>query len=121
MRSSFMYNASVPVLIVGGGPVGLSTSLFLARHGVPSLLVERHEHTSIHPRARGMNPRTMELFRSLGLEESVRTAGAALAESHRFLVVETLAGAELRRTSPGSSPDRQARLRQLSPVNFCMC
>ncbi len=116
-----MHNASMPVLIVGGGPVGLSTSLFLARHGVPSLLVERHEKTSIHPRARGINARTMELFRSLGLEESVRTAGAALARNHHFLAVETLAGAELWRTYPWSSRDYQAHLKQLSPMNWCMC
>jgi len=57
----------------------------------------------------------------LGLEASVRTAGAALAESHRFLVVETLVGAELRRISPGSSREHQARLKQLSPIDHCMC
>jgi 2-polyprenyl-6-methoxyphenol hydroxylase-like FAD-dependent oxidoreductase len=32
----------VPVLIVGGSLVGLSTALFLASHGVESLVVERH-------------------------------------------------------------------------------
>ncbi len=54
----------VPVLIVGGSLVGLSTSLFLGRLGVPHLLVERHSGTSIHPpRGRGNNVRTMELYR----------------------------------------------------------
>jgi 2-polyprenyl-6-methoxyphenol hydroxylase-like FAD-dependent oxidoreductase len=32
----------VPVLIVGGGPVGLTAPILLSREGVPSLLVERH-------------------------------------------------------------------------------
>src|SRR5215472_10653697 len=68
----------VPVLIVGGGPVGLCTSLLLSRFGVPSLLVERHPATSIHPRARGLNVRTMELLRTWGLEHEVRGAGRAL-------------------------------------------
>ena len=41
----------VPVLIVGGSLVGLSTALLLARHGVESLVVERRSGTAIHPRA----------------------------------------------------------------------
>lgn len=70
-----------PVLIVGGGIVGLSASLFLSHHDIHSLLVERHSSTSIHPRARSVNARTMEIFRSIGLSESVRQAGASLAPS----------------------------------------
>jgi putative polyketide hydroxylase len=70
-----------PVLIVGGGVAGLSASLFLAQQGVRSLLVERHPGTSIYPRARGVNGRTMELMRELGLESAIRTRGARLAPS----------------------------------------
>jgi putative polyketide hydroxylase len=95
-----MRDANVPVLIVGGGPVGLASSLLLAHYGVWSLLIERHPGTSIHPRARGINMRTMEILRSLGLEESVRAAGTALASNSLFLVAETLAGKELRRVQP---------------------
>ncbi|RAO69641.1 uncharacterized protein BHQ10_005653 [Talaromyces amestolkiae] len=70
-----------PVLIVGGGIVGLSASLFLSHHNIHSALVERHSSTSIHPRARSVNARTMEIFRSIGLSEIVRQAGASLAPS----------------------------------------
>ena len=38
----------VPVLIVGGGPVGLTASILLSQHGIRSLLVERHPGTAIH-------------------------------------------------------------------------
>lgn len=71
----------VPVLIVGGCIVGLSASLFLSSHGIESLLVERHAGTSIHPRARGVNRRTMELYREIGIDEAVRAAGASLSPS----------------------------------------
>jgi hypothetical protein len=53
---------SVPVLIVGGGSVGLIASVLLARHGVRSLVAERHSGTSILPRAFGINVRTMEIY-----------------------------------------------------------
>ena len=65
------------VLIVGGGPVGLTASILLSRLGVRSLLVERHPGTSIHPKARGINVRTMEIFRQCGVEAAVRAAGLA--------------------------------------------
>ncbi|WP_394838970.1 FAD-dependent oxidoreductase [Pendulispora rubella] len=57
----------VDVLIVGGGLVGLSAALFLAEHleqGGRVLVVEKHAGTSIHPRARGFNERTIEHFRA---------------------------------------------------------
>jgi putative polyketide hydroxylase len=76
-----MDTIDIPVLIVGGGVAGLSASLFLAQQGVRSLLVERHRGTSIYPRARGVNGRTMELMRELGLEPAIRKLGARLAPS----------------------------------------
>ncbi|KAL3428423.1 2,4-dichlorophenol 6-monooxygenase (FAD binding domain-containing protein) [Phlyctema vagabunda] len=69
----------VPVLIIGGGIVGLSASLFLTQQGIKSVLVERHSGTSIHPRARSVNARTMELYRSLGIDDLVREAGASMS------------------------------------------
>ena len=62
----------VPVLIAGGSLVGLSASLFLARLGVDHLLVEQHADTSDHPRGRGNNLRTMEIFRTAGVEQDIR-------------------------------------------------
>jgi putative polyketide hydroxylase len=73
-----MTEQQVPVLIVGGGIVGLSASIFLAQQGIHSLLVERHAGTSIHPRARGVNERTMEIYRGIGLEDAIREAGRRL-------------------------------------------
>jgi len=66
----------VPVLVVGGSLVGLTTSLLLAAQGVPHLLVERHHGTAVHPRAASFHQRTMEIFRGLGLQRAVEEAAA---------------------------------------------
>jgi putative polyketide hydroxylase len=57
----------VPVLIVGGSVVGLSSAMFLASRGVDCMLVERHHASSLHPRARGFTQRTVEMFDTAGL------------------------------------------------------
>ena len=91
-----MADEEVPVLIVGGSLVGLTTAMLLGHHGVPSLSVERHPGTAIHPRAGHFQLRTMELLRQLGLEERVR---AKSRETYHptggIIAVESLAGREL--------------------------
>ncbi|GHO61015.1 FAD-dependent monooxygenase [Ktedonobacter robiniae] len=83
---------TTPMLIVGGGLVGLSASLFLSWHGSSSMLVERHPGTAIHPRAMGFTPRTMELFRSLGIEEAIRRVEPPIPQGNQVLLVESLVG-----------------------------
>lgn len=76
-----MADIEVDVLIVGGGPVGLTASLECSRHGLTSLLVERHEGTSIFPKARLVSTRTMELVRSWGLQDEVERLGLPREDS----------------------------------------
>src|SRR5260370_42219019 len=64
----------VPVLVVGAGPSGLCASILLSLHGVESLTVERHPGTSIYPRATGINVRSIEIFRSIGIADQIRRA-----------------------------------------------
>lgn len=66
----------VQVLVIGGSLVGLTTAMFLARQGVDVLAVERHPGTAIHPRAGHLHLRTLELMRSVDLEEPLRRLSA---------------------------------------------
>ncbi|MFG1709990.1 FAD-dependent monooxygenase [Nonomuraea sp. M3C6] len=70
-----MKELDVEVLVVGGGPVGLCAAIELSRHGISTLLVERHSGTSLFPKARLITTRTMELFRAWGIQEEVEGAG----------------------------------------------
>ncbi|MGX1118012.1 putative polyketide hydroxylase [Streptomyces ambofaciens] len=109
----------VPVLVVGGSLVGLSTSVFLGRLGVRHTLVERHAGTSIHPRGRGNNVRTMEIFRVAGAEPDIRRAAATLADNHGILQAPTLAGDAgewlFKQIDPGGG------LARFSPSSWCLC
>jgi 2-polyprenyl-6-methoxyphenol hydroxylase-like FAD-dependent oxidoreductase len=86
----------VDVLIAGGSLVGLSTALFLAWHGIRPLVVEQHRSTAIHPRAGGFTQRTIETYRSVGLEPVIRNEGQSqFLQDGGIMGVETLAGREL--------------------------
>ncbi|MFI6394964.1 FAD-dependent monooxygenase [Nonomuraea sp. NPDC050540] len=82
----------VPVLIVGGGLVGLATSMFLSRHGVRHLLVDKHPEVTLQGRARGINPRTMEIYRAFGVADAVNEAGTPFANDAGGVRCETVAG-----------------------------
>lgn len=75
--------------------VGLSTSLFLSWHGIDSVLVERHAGTSIHPRAWGLYPRSLELFRTVGVADALFQEGAGFAGHNLNGLVESLTGREI--------------------------
>ncbi|HVU98749.1 MAG TPA: FAD-dependent oxidoreductase [Puia sp.] len=114
------------VLIVGGGVVGLSAALFLLQQGIKPLLVERHKGTSIHPRARGFDVRSMELFRELGLGEAIREAGKALAPAWGILNDDSLASALQKRkpAKDGGGPEKlfgRNGLSELSPTTGARC
>ncbi|AMK19579.1 MULTISPECIES: FAD-dependent monooxygenase [Sphingobium] len=75
-------NLDVPVLIAGGGPVGMTLALELARHQVRSILVERNPSTTRHPKMDLTNGRSMELYRRLGISDKLRAA--AIPQDNAF-------------------------------------
>ncbi|MEU0564575.1 FAD-dependent monooxygenase [Nonomuraea sp. NPDC005983] len=105
------------VLIVGGGVVGLSAAALLSWHGVSCRLVERRADLSIHPRARGFNPRAVELLRQIGLEPEVLKASEGFAGHTMRARVESLTGKELFRADLPTATD----LDRLSPSPWALC
>ncbi len=102
---------SVPVLVAGGGPVGLAAALELARQGIRTLVVERHPSTTWHPRARNLNTRTMEIARGWGPTVLGALQACNLPEgwTSHIIYTRTLAGEELGRMPTqgfvGAGPD----------------
>lgn len=67
--------AKVPVVIVGGGPVGLMLALFLDYHGIPCTILNDAPCPYELPRGSTHNARTMEHYRRLGLADTIRELG----------------------------------------------
>ena len=86
-----MEKESTAVLVVGGGVVGLSAAVFLAWRDVPTVLVERHPGSALHPRALGFQTRTMELYRAVGLGAAIPQVPRSFRRPRRVRV-ESLAG-----------------------------
>ncbi|XYI03933.1 FAD-dependent monooxygenase [Sorangium sp. So ce1128] len=78
------------VLIVGGGPVGLTLALALGRYGVPCVLVEKNEEAVFLPKMERCNARSMEIFGRLGIAEAIRRAGWPLDASTDVWILTTL-------------------------------
>ena len=103
---------NTPILIVGGGPVGLNLALDLAWRGVPSTLVNKSLKTPNHPQGNTHNARTMEHYRRLGIANRIRKVGLPLDHCGDAVFVTRINKHELarinipslrQRLAPGSS------------------
>ena len=63
------------VLIVGGGPTGLTLAIDLGMRGVRCTLVERKEAPLFLPKMERSNARSMEIYRRMGLADRIRAVG----------------------------------------------
>src|SRR5215469_176107 len=67
--------ADTEVLIVGGGPTGLTLAIDLGKRGVRATLIEQKEKPAFLPKMERINARSMEIYRRLGLAPKIRAAG----------------------------------------------
>lgn len=100
----------IPVLIVGAGPVGLATAVFLAHWGVDALVIDKRDPTAAPPRA-GASVRTLEILRSVGLTDAGWIAGSAMHTVFRTSAF----GETLHETALPEAYDK--RIRDCGPVD----
>ena len=63
------------VIIVGGGPVGLTLAIDLGQRGMRCTLVEQKDAPQFLPKMERCNARTMEIYRRMGIAQNIRAAG----------------------------------------------
>lgn len=66
------------ILVVGAGPVGLVTALFLQQQGMRVEVIDTHQRTTPYSYALAIHPRTLRLLDSAGLSEGLIAAGRKL-------------------------------------------
>lgn len=116
---------TTPVLIVGGGPVGLSLSLDLSWRNIPHILVERDGRAarSGHPRMDQVGVRSMEHFRRLGIVADIEAAGFPRDRRRDVVFATGVLGYELAREpfeadATRAPPPFSPQKHELCPQNF---
>jgi 2-polyprenyl-6-methoxyphenol hydroxylase-like FAD-dependent oxidoreductase len=87
----------VPVLIVGGGPVGLALAGELGWRGVSCLLVEQTDGSIVTPKMNEVNVRTMEFCRRWGIADKVHNCPFPRDHARDAVFVTSFTGYELGR------------------------
>jgi hypothetical protein len=128
--------AEVPVIIAGGGPVGLTLAMDIGWRGVPSLLFEEGISAEpLNPKCNTTNARSMEHFRRLGCADRLRAAGLPADHPTHVVYVTRVNGhllgrlnlpaSSMRRRTPalsikaGQHQSRNIASARYSPSPFC--
>lgn len=107
------------VLVVGGGPVGLTAATVLAHQGVDAVTVTKHMTTAPTPRAHFISQRTMEVFRALGFEDAVTASATSMQSLPNVVWALSFSGPELARLRAwGTGPDRRDEYDAASPCGL---
>jgi 2-polyprenyl-6-methoxyphenol hydroxylase-like FAD-dependent oxidoreductase len=86
-------SGQLPVLIVGGGPVGLVLAILLNKLGVKCSVLEKSNSYSRHPQAHFINYRSMEVLRKIeGMVEEIERLQAPKDLWRKYVHCTTLAG-----------------------------
>lgn len=73
------------VIIVGGGPIGLTTACALAHHGVECLLIEQRHNVKQWSRANNLWARPQELLASIGVRDAIAENAFAITRVNTLL------------------------------------
>lgn len=91
------HSKEVPVLIVGGGPVGLALALELGLRKVEALLIDERDGIVTLPKMNSIGTRTMEFCRRWAVAEKIRDAGLPRDYPVDISFVTSVSGYELLR------------------------
>jgi 2-polyprenyl-6-methoxyphenol hydroxylase-like FAD-dependent oxidoreductase len=94
------------VLIAGAGPTGLTLACDLARSGVDCRVIDKASRLFVGSRARGLQPRTQEVFDDLGVIDAVRAAGAPFPAFRMYAGEEVVWERSLSEMLGGPEPER---------------
>jgi 2-polyprenyl-6-methoxyphenol hydroxylase-like FAD-dependent oxidoreductase len=83
--------AETSVLVVGGGPTGLTLACDLARRGVPVRIVDRERAFPHGSRGKGLTPRTLEVLDDLGVVDRVLASGATHVVFRKYRGTDVIA------------------------------
>ena len=92
-----MSSAPIPVLIAGGGPVGLALAIELGMAGIPCTVVEKRDGSISIPKMSGLSIRSMEFNRRWGIAEIVQNSGWPKHHPQGLTYCTSMVGFELAR------------------------
>ena len=94
----------IDVLVVGAGPTGLVLALWLVRQGVRVRIIDQLPEPGTTSRAIAVVPRTLELYRQLGLADIVVKRGRMLGAVNLWVRAERVGHVRLGEIGEGISP-----------------
>ena len=94
----------VPVLIVGAGPTGLVLALWLTKAGVAIRIIDKATEAGTTSRALGVQARTLELYRQMGIADEVLKEGVEVAGGNFWVDGKRVARLSLTDSGKGLSP-----------------
>jgi len=110
-----------PVLIVGGGPVGLALANELGWRNIPCLLVDQNLEPGTFPTCESINARTMEHLRRWGLADELRSDGFPADYSRNVIFMTRVDQFEIARLNRLSNAESKSEHLHLGPEGSIWC
>ncbi len=87
--------ATIPVLIIGAGPCGLTAAAFLTHYGIPCRIIDKKVGPTQTSNAVGVHARVLELFEEIGITDQLLQLGQEINYGNLFVHKKQLATVHL--------------------------